>query len=112
MSPQINSKLESIRKHIKDFPTGPGLYFMKGAADQVLYIGKAKNLRARVGSYFQQSMDPIATRGPKIAEMLNKVENVDFLETSSEADVCWVKFKLASETKSTTPVHLLLNCFS
>jgi len=47
---------KAIRRRIKTFPTGPGLYFMKGPADQVLYIGKAKNLRARVASYFQPAV--------------------------------------------------------
>ena len=38
-------RLETIRERIKGFPAGPGLYFMKGPKDVVLYIGKAKNLR-------------------------------------------------------------------
>ncbi|MBN2316410.1 MAG: excinuclease ABC subunit UvrC [Sedimentisphaerales bacterium] len=92
-------KTEQIRQKIKDFPTGPGLYFMKGPADQVLYIGKAKNLRSRVGSYFQQSMDPIATRGPKIAEMLNKVENVDFLETPNEVEAVLAEARLIKDIR-------------
>jgi len=92
-------KIAIVRKKIKDFPSGPGLYFMKGPSDQVLYIGKAKNLRSRVGSYFQQSMDPIATRGPKIAEMLNKVENVDFLETASEVEAVLAEARLIKDIR-------------
>ena len=92
-------KIAIVRKKIKDFPSGPGLYFMKGPSDQVLYIGKAKNLRSRVGSYFQQSMDPIATRGPKIAEMLSKVENVDFLETASEVEAVLAEARLIKDIR-------------
>ena len=92
-------KIAKVRKKIKDFPSGPGLYFMKGPSDQVLYIGKAKNLRSRVGSYFQQRMDPIATRGPKIAEMLNKVENVDFLETASEVEAVLAEARLIKDIR-------------
>ncbi len=92
-------KIAKVRKKIKDFPSGPGLYFMKGPSDQVLYIGKAKNLRSRVGSYFQQRMDPIATRGPKIAEMLNKVENVDFLETFSEVEAVLAEARLIKDIR-------------
>jgi len=40
-------RFEAIRQKVKTFPTGPGLYFMKGSGDKVLYIGKAKNLRSR-----------------------------------------------------------------
>lgn len=88
-----------IRKKIKDFPTGPGLYFMKGPGDKVLYIGKAKNLRSRVASYFQQSTDLMASRGPKITEMLNRVENVDFLETSSEVEAVLAEARLIKDIR-------------
>ncbi|MBN1392399.1 MAG: GIY-YIG nuclease family protein, partial [Sedimentisphaerales bacterium] len=84
MFTQKDDKLKAIREKIKSFPAGPGLYFMKGAGDKVLYIGKAKNLRSRVASYFQQAADIAASRGPKIAEMLAKVETIDFLETETE----------------------------
>ena len=84
MPAQTDNKFEAIREKIRGFPTGPGLYFMKGSADKVLYIGKAKNLRSRVASYFQQAADSAVSRGPKIAEMLSKVETVDFLETGTE----------------------------
>lgn len=57
---------------------------MKDPKDKVLYIGKAKNLRSRVASYFQQTADIAASRGPKIAEMLTKIETIDFLETETE----------------------------
>ncbi|MFZ0034120.1 MAG: UvrB/UvrC motif-containing protein, partial [Sedimentisphaerales bacterium] len=84
MSAQTDDKFEAIHEKIKCFPTGPGLYFMKGPKDKVLYIGKAKNLRSRVASYFQQAADLAASRGPKITEMLSKVETIDFLETETE----------------------------
>ena len=53
MTSRRMDKSKLIREQIQGFPTGPGLYFMKGAKDEVLYIGKAKNLRSRVASYFQ-----------------------------------------------------------
>ena len=68
MSAETSNKFEAVREKIKSFPTGPGLYFMKGSADKVLYIGKAKNLRSRVASYFQPGSDLAASRGPKITE--------------------------------------------
>jgi excinuclease ABC subunit C len=84
MTARIRDRFKAIREKIKDFPTGPGLYFMKGIEDKVLYIGKAKNLRSRVASYFQQAADIAASRGPKIVEMLTKVETIDFLESETE----------------------------
>ena len=37
---------------VREFPVSPGVYLMKDAAGRVIYIGKAKNLRTRAGSYF------------------------------------------------------------
>ena len=89
----------AIREKIKDFPGGPGLYFMKGSGDKVLYIGKAKNLRSRVASYFQPGSDLISTRGPKIAEMIAKVESVDFLETPNEVDAVLQEARLIKDIR-------------
>ncbi len=90
-------KFDAIRRKIKTFPTGPGLYFMKGQADKVLYIGKAKNLRSRVASYFQPGGEAATARGPKIAEMLGKVKKVDFLETETEVDAVLKEARLIKD---------------
>jgi len=92
-------KFKAIRERIKDFPAGPGLYFMKGSKDQVLYIGKAKNLRSRVASYFQPAGDILESRGPKIVEMLNKVETVDYIETDTEVDAMLKEARLIKDIR-------------
>ncbi len=92
-------KFDAIRQRIKTFPTGPGLYFMKGKADKVLYIGKAKNLRSRAASYFQPGGEAAGARGPKIAEMLGKVETVDFLETETEVDAVLKEARLIKDIR-------------
>jgi len=99
MSAEMSNKFEAIREKIKSFPTGPGLYFMKGSADKVLYIGKAKNLRSRAASYFQQSGDLAASRGPKIVEMINKVKTVDFVETETEVDAMLKEARLIKDIR-------------
>ena len=70
---------------------------MKGPKDEVLYIGKAKNLRSRVASYFQAGSDIMESRGPKIAEMLNKVETVDYIETETEVDAMLKEARLIKD---------------
>jgi len=94
-----SDRLDVIRARIRDFPTGPGLYFMKGPDDKVLYIGKAKNLRSRVASYFQPGADIVSTRGPKIAEMLAKVETVDYLETPNEVEATLAEARLIKDIR-------------
>jgi len=91
--------LEAIRRRIKSFPSGPGLYFMKGPKDKVLYIGKAKNLRSRVASYFQPGGELATSRGPKIAEMISKVKAVDFLETKNEVDAVLQEARLIKDIR-------------
>jgi excinuclease ABC subunit C len=97
MPAQTRDRFEAIREKIRGFPTGPGLYFMKGSADKVLYIGKAKNLRSRVAGYFQPAGDLAVSRGPKIAEMLSKVETVDFLETGTEVSAMLQEARLIKD---------------
>ena len=92
-------RLGAIREKIKTFPVGPGLYFMKANGDKVLYIGKAKHLRSRVGSYFQPGSDLISSRGPKIVEMVDKTEMVDFLETATEVDAMLKEARLIKDIR-------------
>jgi excinuclease ABC subunit C len=99
MSSKTTDKFDAIREKIKGFPASSGLYFMKGSADKVLYIGKAKNLRARVSSYFQQGSDLAIARGPKINEMINKVKTVDFLETETEVDAMLQEARLIKDIR-------------
>ena len=44
--------LETLRETVRGLSSGPGVYLMKDAESRVIYIGKAVNLRSRVGSYF------------------------------------------------------------
>ena len=67
------------RSHL---PTSPGVYIFKDAGDTVLYVGKAKNVRARVASYFNRSGDG----RPKIAELRERVRQIDFIVTGSETE--------------------------
>lgn len=90
-------QLERVREMVRAFPTGPGLYFMKDADDKVLYIGKAKNLRSRAGSYFQPSANLEETRGPHIQEMIYKVVRVDYLEAASEVDAILQEARLIKD---------------
>lgn len=100
MSKEKNTdKLETIHGIIKQLPAVPGLYFMKGARDKVLYIGKANSLRSRVASYFQPGTDLLRTRGPQIAEMAEKVESIDYLETANEVDAVLKEARLIKDIR-------------
>jgi excinuclease ABC subunit C len=93
------TRIEQIRERIKEFPACPGLYFMKGPKGKVLYIGKAKNLRSRVAGYFQPSANLVSSRGPRIAEMVEMVETVDYLETANEVDAVLKEARLIKDIR-------------
>jgi excinuclease ABC subunit C len=72
-----------IRKDIDniELPQNSGVYFWRDAKDEILYIGKATNLRDRVRSYF--APDVIKTRGAHIVDMVFKAVAVTYQETNS-----------------------------
>jgi excinuclease ABC subunit C len=79
--------LAKLREKASELPTDPGVYLFKDAAERVLYVGKAKNLRSRVSSYFLPSADLALSRGPEIARMIAElVVDLDFLICDNEVD--------------------------
>ncbi len=73
-----------------NFPTSPGVYLMKGGRGKILYVGKAKNLRARLSSYFRGD----AGLTVKTAALVGRVESVDVLLTSSEKEALLLESSL------------------
>ena len=73
--PDIKGRLASI-------PARPGVYLMKGETDEVLYVGKAVNLRNRLRSYFQSS----ATHSPRVLRLVDNAADLDFFVTDSELE--------------------------
>lgn len=94
--------LEQLRQRIGEFPKTPGVYLMKDSEGRVLYVGKAKDLRARVASYFQPSADLLATRGPDICRMIARVTAIDCIECDTEVDAL---LKEARLIKDIQPPH-------
>ena len=90
-------RVEQLRDRIAQFPKTPGVYLMKEAKGRVLYVGKAKDLRARASSYFQESADLLNTRGPEIASMIAKVADIDFLECDTEVDALLQESRLIKD---------------
>ena len=86
MTEKESNRIQHLRSQIKEFPQATGVYLMKDADGRVLYIGKAKSLRERTNSYFQPGADLFQSRGPKIAELVEKVVDVGYLECDSEVD--------------------------
>lgn len=95
-------RITALRELISRFPNSPGVYLMKDTDGKVLYIGKAKDLRSRVMSYFQPSADLLTSRGPDIANMATRVADIDFLDCETEVDAI---LKEARLIKDIQPPH-------
>lgn len=80
---------------IKDFPEAPGVYLMKGARGEVLYVGKAKNLKARVRQYFLPGGDG----RPMIPFLLPKVADVQTLVVRSEKEALLLEANFIKQHK-------------
>ena len=77
---EIFPVIKSISEKVKSFPETPGVYRFFGNK-KILYIGKAKNLRKRVQSYFRSSVKEYKTN-----KLVERIEDIDFLTTNNETE--------------------------
>ncbi len=74
-----------LRKKTQNLPQKAGIYFFKARTGEVIYIGKARSLRDRVKSYFQQTSDV------KIKNILSETWDVDFILTGSTKEAAFLE---------------------
>ncbi|MEN6450908.1 MAG: excinuclease ABC subunit UvrC [Thermoguttaceae bacterium] len=78
---------------VRSFPTTPGVYLMKDAAGRVIYVGKAKNLRSRAGSYFLKA----AAEDSRTAKLVPEIRDIDYLDAESEIDALLMEARLIKD---------------
>lgn len=76
----MNERIEYLREKTSKLTSSPGVYQMKDKSGEIIYIGKAKNLKNRVTSYFCKSPEHTL----KVAKMVEHVWDYDFIVTDSE----------------------------
>ena len=86
---------QSLEEQIHDLPTSPGVYLMKDPEGTVLYVGKAKNLRSRVRTYFGKSGDSRYS----LRFLMPKVHQVETLLTDTEKEALILENTLIKKYK-------------
>ena len=91
-----SESIKELRKKVLTLPYDPGVYMMKNKEGKIIYIGKAKNLRKRVLSYFnyRQSTD---TTNWKTSKLVSKIQDVDFLVTDNEIEAILLESNLIKQ---------------
>ncbi len=85
---------ELLESKIKNLPKEPGVYVMLGSQGEVIYVGKAKNLKNRVSQYFRN-----AVKTQKVARMVECIEDFYYLLTNTERDALSLENNLIKKHK-------------
>lgn len=82
-----------IEEELKKLPTKPGVYLMHDEQDEIIYVGKAVNLKNRVRQYFQSSRN----KGAKIEQMVTHIARFEYIITDSELEALVLESNLIKE---------------
>ena len=91
----VGSAFRRAAAKVREFPRKPGVYLMKDSAGRVIYVGKAKNLRARAGSYFLKG----ALVERRTADWVGEIADVDFVECDSDVDALLMEARLIKDVQ-------------
>lgn len=76
----MNNIYLNLNEKCKTLPNSPGVYLMQNSEGEIIYVGKAKNLKNRVSSYFLLEHE----KGSKVEKMVENVKNFEYIITDSE----------------------------
>ena len=87
---------DELKEKVRRLPETPGVYLMKDGLGRILYVGKAKNLKRRVSSYFQPSRKQL-NQQPKVNAMIELIRDFDTIAVRSDAEALLLESKLIKE---------------
>jgi excinuclease ABC subunit C len=76
------NEILSLEDKLKNLPENPGIYIMRDEGNEIIYVGKAKNLKNRVRQYFQASKG----HSPKVVAMVERISNLEYIITDTELE--------------------------
>ena len=87
--------MSGIQEELKKLPHKPGVYLMHSKDGEIIYIGKARDLKKRVSQYFQAGRN----RGPKIEKMVSLIEYFEYIVTDTEVEALILENNLIKENR-------------
>ncbi len=100
--PPAEAREQHLRAILRQLPTTPGVYLMKGAGGRVLYVGKADSLRSRVRSYFGSK----GALDARILRMTQEVADVDYIVTDTVSEAYLLEGNLIKEHRPRFNIRL------
>lgn len=97
----LKSMNDNLKDKLENIPTLPGVYQFLNDKQKVIYVGKAKNLRNRVRSYFQKNLD-----SPKTIALVNKIDDIQIIVTDTEIEALVLENNLIKELKPKYNINL------
>ena len=97
----MKDKITQLKKRAHQLPSLPGVYLMKKKEDQILYIGKAKSLKSRIASYFNNPSSSLKTEF-----LLGQTERIDYILTENEVEAFLLEAVLIKKHKPRYNVRL------
>lgn len=91
-----------FKAKIKDFPDQSGVYLMKNSVDKIIYVGKAKNIRNRLRSYFQDSKD----HSPKTRILVSFINDIEYILTKTEVEAFLLEASLIKKHRPKYNIRL------
>ncbi|HVS33168.1 MAG TPA: excinuclease ABC subunit UvrC [Thermoanaerobaculia bacterium] len=76
------TRIERLKDRLRELPARPGVYLHKNGAGEVIYVGKARNLKNRVNSYLVGK----GARDPRLSTLADEIEAIDFVTTNNELE--------------------------
>ncbi len=98
----MENQTDLLASKIDSCPSGPGVYLMKNELGDVIYVGKAKNLRSRVGSYFQKQ----AEHSAKTLHLVAQIADIEFLRAGTEVEALLLENNLIKKWKPKYNIRL------
>ena len=83
------------KEFLHSIPQNPGVYIMKDATDEIIYVGKAKNLKNRVNQYFTKN----SSHTEKVRAMVARIDHLEYILTNSEAEALNLECSLIKKNR-------------